>query len=114
MILGIILVLLVILAFYNIRTFEVGLLIYAYVFFGMAFMFISASSLTNHLTNFKDHNFIWTIVLIVLDVLVLIFSIMIFFMPVAELTLISFFISLSLIFAGSSQIANAFDPQIGY
>lgn len=111
LILGIVLVALSILALYNIGTASVAILLYAYIFFGIAFMFISGQSLSNHLRTFKDRNLIVSILLILLDVILLVFSITIFFFdPVIELEIISIFISLSLLFAGFAQISDSFVP----
>lgn len=74
-------------------------------------MFMAASSFANHLTNFRSRNFIFSIILIVFDFLLLVFSIVLFFIPSAELKAISVFIALSLMMAGFSEIGNSLSPN---
>lgn len=92
---------------------KINVLVAGYVFIGMAFIIMFAASLTNILTNFKEHNFIISIILIILNILLVIFSISIYFFdPVLELEIISIFISLSILTAGFSEIGNAFNKEI--
>lgn len=109
LILGIILIALAVLAFYNIGTASVAILVYAYIFFGIAFMFISCQSLSYHLRTFKQRNLIGSILLVILDIVLLLFSITIFFFdPLIELEIISIFTSLSFLIAGFTQISESF------
>ncbi|CCV64061.1 hypothetical protein BN85404840 [Alteracholeplasma palmae J233] len=112
LILGILLTTLGFVSLYNMGLTKVTVVVYTYIFFGISFIVMSATSLVNHIQNIRKHNLIIGILLIVFNLLLLVFSINLFFTPAAETRVISMFIALNLIFAGASAIGNSVNENL--
>lgn len=107
MFMGIILVVFSILSLYNLTTLRYTIEVYAYFAFGFAFIFMAASSLANHITNFKNRNFVFTIILIVFDFALIFLSMILISNPKFTVDVAAIYIAISLMFSGFGEIGNS-------
>ena len=108
---GVLITFIGVIALYNFIVVEVAVGIYAYLFLGFGFMFLAASSLANHVTNFDKDRKVLGVIKIIIDIVLLGLTVTIFFMPRTELLVILIFVSLSMMVFGITEIADACTPD---